>query len=234
MSSQTLHTAFEDYILRFRTHKPTLSPSNPGDIRSHFQGTNAASTIIDPMESFLRVIEATGRASALSEIPMIWGCIKHILTDIIHEPSLFTPVSSALEHMLRRLYFYDDYPSHTPQDMGFHIADVYGAVLGLLYKIQKSFGNRGKVAAFVKVTISRHSVGSELQKAVNEFDSAQDRLEIALRVQCDSSSETSDEWVRSEIQKIRKDGTWPRRGERRKTCLMSGFQVMPASGSMAY
>lgn len=93
---------------------------------------------------------------------------------------------------------------------------------------------RSYVAIFFKRATFRYWTGSELLKAVNEFDSAQDRLEAGLRRQYDSSSKTDDEWVRSEVEKIRKVGTWPRREERRKICLTTGLMVFPASGSMAY
>ncbi|SJL16008.1 uncharacterized protein ARMOST_19522 [Armillaria ostoyae] len=144
------------------------------------------------------------------------------------------PVSTALEHISRRLHSYDEYSSHALQDMDLHIADVYGALLRLFYDIRKSLRRGGKLAAFIKVAASRYSTGSELKKAVDEFDSAQDRLEAELRRQYDSSSESDDEWARSELDKLRKIGTWPRREERRKTCLTSGLLVLPASGSMAY
>ncbi|KAK0481202.1 hypothetical protein EDD18DRAFT_1468207 [Armillaria luteobubalina] len=234
MSSQLFDTAIQVHLRRLRTHVLSLSPSSSGEIRSYFQnqGQDVAS-IVEPIEIFLRVVEATRSSSALSEIPMIWGCIRYILC-VVHDRSSSNPGSTALEHVSRRLRLYDNYPSHALQGMDLRIAEVYGNLLGLLYTIQKSFHHRGKIAVFFQKATSRHWPGSELQKAVDEFDGAQNRLEAELRRKYDSSSEDNEKWVRSEVEKIRKVGTWPRREERKKIFLTSGFLVMPASGSVAY
>ncbi|PBK91974.1 hypothetical protein ARMGADRAFT_1013723 [Armillaria gallica] len=235
MSSHAFDTAIQTHLRRLGTHRFSLSPSSSGEIHSHFQnqGQDVAS-IIEPIETFLRVVEATKSCSALSEIPMIWGCVKYILMGVGHDRSSSSPISTTPEHISRRLRVYDNYPSHALQGMDLRITDVYGTLLGLLYKIQKSIRHRGKMAIFFKRATFRYWTGSELLKAVNEFDSAQDRLEAELRRQYDSSSKTDDEWIRSEAEKIRKVGTWPRREERRKICLTTGLMVFPASGSMAY
>ncbi|KAK0216659.1 hypothetical protein EDD85DRAFT_869817 [Armillaria nabsnona] len=236
MASQAFDTAIQTHLRRLGTHRFSLSPSSSEEIHSHFQnqGQDVAS-IVEPIETFLRVVEATRSCSALSEIPTIWGCIKYILMGVGHDRSSSSHISTALEHVSRRLRVYDNYPSHAVlQGMDLHITDVYGTLLGLLYKIQKSFRHRGKMAVFFKRATFRYWAGSELQKAADEFDSAQDRLEAELRRQCNSSSETDNEWVRSEVEKIRKVGTWPRRQERRKIFLTTGLMVLPASGSMAY
>ncbi len=80
MSSQAFDTAIQRHLCRLGTHRSSLSPSSSGEIHSHFQnqGQDVAS-IVEPIETFLRVVEATRSCSALSEIPMIWGCIKYIL-----------------------------------------------------------------------------------------------------------------------------------------------------------
>ncbi|KAK0482780.1 hypothetical protein IW261DRAFT_1469659 [Armillaria novae-zelandiae] len=234
MSTQPFNTAIQAHLHHLKTHRFSLPPSCSEEIHLYFHnlGLDVAS-IVEPIDSFLRVVEATRSCSALSEIPIIWGCIKYILGVVHDRPSLSTR-STSLEHISRRLRLYHNYPLHALQSMDLRIAEVYCNLLGLLCKIQKPFRHRGKIAVLFKRATSRYWAASELQKAVDDLDSAQDRLEAELHRQYDSSSETDNEWVRSEVEKIQKVGTWPRREERRKTFLTTGFMVMPASGSIVY